>query len=195
MEYSVQFSCSVVSDSLWPHGPQHARPPCSSPTLLKLMSIESVMPPSHLILCHPLLLLPSIPPRIRVFSNESPLHMRWPMYWRFNLNISPSNEYSGLIYFSIDWLDLFAVQGPLKSLLQHHSSSLTYISLYYFHTSTCMIIFQFKILVYFLRRHFKWHVQINTCSIHNEHNLTEVKATWTPVTKLKNVQIVTTKSW
>ena len=89
---------------------------------LRLMSIESVMPPSHLILCHPLLLLPSIPPRIRVFSNESPLHMRWPMYWRFSFNISPSNEYSGLVSFRMDWLDLPEVQGTLKSLLQHHSS-------------------------------------------------------------------------
>ena len=133
--------------------------------------------------------------RLRVFSNELALRIRWPKYYSFSFSINLFNEYSGLISTRIDWLDLFAVQGPLKSLLQHHSSSLTYISLYYFHTSTCMIIFQFKILVYFLRRHFKWHVQINTCSIHNEHNLTEVKATWTPVTKLKNVQIVTTKSW
>ena len=91
-------------------------------SLLKLMSIESVMPPSHLILCHPLLLLPSIPPRIRVFSNESPLHMRWPMYWRFSFNISPSKEHPGLISFRMDWLDLLAVQGTLKSLPQHHSS-------------------------------------------------------------------------
>ena len=91
-------------------------------SLLKLMSIESVMPSSHLILCHPLLLLPPIPPSIRVFSNESALRMRWPKYWSFSFSISPSNEYSGLISFSIDWLDLLAVQGTLKSLLQHHSS-------------------------------------------------------------------------
>ena len=89
---------------------------------LRLTSIESVMPSSHLILCHPLLLLPSIPPRIRVFSNESPLHMRWPMYWRFSFNISPSKEHPGLISFRMDWLDLLAVQGTLKSLPQHHSS-------------------------------------------------------------------------
>ena len=86
------------------------------------MSIESVMPFNHLILCRPLLLLPSIPPSIRVFSNESALHIRWPKYWSFSFNISPSNEYPGLIYFRMDWLDLLAVQGTLKSLLQHHSS-------------------------------------------------------------------------
>ena len=86
------------------------------------MSIKSVMPSNHLILCHPLLLLPSVSPSIRVFSNESPLRMRWPKYWSFSFNISPSNEYSGLISFRKDWLDLLAVQGTLKSLLQHHSS-------------------------------------------------------------------------
>ena len=90
--------------------------------LLKLMSIELVMPSNHLILCHPLLLLPSIFPSIRVLSNESTLHIRWPKYWSFSFNISPSNEYSGLISFKMDWLDLFAVQGTLKSLLQHHGS-------------------------------------------------------------------------
>ena len=94
----------------------------NSRSSLKLMSIESVMPSSHLILCHPLLLLPSIPPSIKVFSNESPLHIRWPKYWSFSFNISPSNEYSRLISFRMDWLDLLAVQGTLKSLLQHHSS-------------------------------------------------------------------------
>ena len=83
---------------------------------------ELVMPSSHFILCHPLLLLPSIPPSIRVFSSESPLHIRWPKYWSFSFNISPSNEHSGLISFRMDWLDLLAVQGTLKSLLQHHSS-------------------------------------------------------------------------
>ena len=86
------------------------------------MSIESVMPSSHLILCHPLFLLSPIPPRIRVFSNESNLHMRWPNYWSFSFNISPSNEHPGLISFRMGWLDLLAVQGTLKSLLQHHSS-------------------------------------------------------------------------
>ena len=90
--------------------------------LLKIMSIELVMPSSHLILCCPLLLLPPIPPSIRVFSNESILFMRWPKYWSFSFNISPSNEHSGLISFSMDWLDLLAVQGTLKTLLQHHSS-------------------------------------------------------------------------
>ena len=86
------------------------------------MSIESVMPSSHLILCRPLLLLPPIPPSIRVFSNESTLHMRWPKYWSFSLSIIPSKEIPGLICFRMDWLDLLAVQGTLKSLLQHHSS-------------------------------------------------------------------------
>ena len=88
----------------------------------KLMSVESVMPSSHLILCRPLLLLPSIFPRVRVFSNESTLHIRWPKYWSFSFNISPSNEHPGLISFRMDWLDLLEVQGTLKSLLQHHSS-------------------------------------------------------------------------
>ena len=89
---------------------------------LKLMSIGSVMPSSHLILCHPLLLLPPIPPSIRVFSNESTLRMKWPKYWSFSFSISPSNEHPGLVSFRMDWLDLLAVQGTLKSLLQHHSS-------------------------------------------------------------------------
>ena len=119
-----QFSRSVMCDSLRPHGLQHARPPyliTNSQSMIKLMSIESVMPSNHLILCRPLL-LPSIFPSIRVFSNESVLRIRWPKYWSFSFNISPSNEYSGLISFRIDWLDLLAVQGTLKSLLQNHSS-------------------------------------------------------------------------
>ena len=90
-------------------------------SLLKLMSIESVMPSNHLILCYPLLLPPLIFPSIRIFSNESVLRIRWPKYWSFSFSISPCNEYSGLISFRIDWLDLLAVQGTLKSLLQHHS--------------------------------------------------------------------------
>ena len=94
----------------------------NSQSLLKVMSIESVMPSNHLILCRPLLLLPSIFPSIRVFSNEPVLRIRWPKYWSFSYSISPSNEYSGLISFRMDWLDLLAVQGTLKSLLQHHSS-------------------------------------------------------------------------
>ena len=94
----------------------------NSQSLPKLKSIESAMPSSHLILCRPLLLPPSIFPSIRVFSNESVLHIRWPKYWSFSFNISPSNEPSGLISFRMDWLDLLAVQGTLKSLLQHHSS-------------------------------------------------------------------------
>ena len=94
----------------------------NSQSLLKLMSIESAMPSNHFVPCHPLLLPPSIFPSIRVFSNESVLRIRWPKYWSFSVSISPSNEYSGLISFRMDWLDLLAVQGTLKSLLQHHSS-------------------------------------------------------------------------
>ena len=94
----------------------------NSQNSLKLTSIMSVMPSSHIILCRPLLLLPPIPPSIRIFSSESTLHMKWPKYWSFSFSISPSNEYSGLISFRMDWLDLLAVQGALKSLLQHHNS-------------------------------------------------------------------------
>ena len=94
-------------------------------SLLKLMSIKTLMPSNHLILCHPLLLLPSIFPSIRIFSNESVLHIRWPKYWSFNLSISPCNEYSALISFRIDWFDLLVVQGTFKSLLQHHSLKLS----------------------------------------------------------------------
>ena len=113
-----------MSNSLQPHGLQHARLPfiTSSQSLLKLLSIELVMPSNHLILCRPLLLLPSIFPSIRVFSDESVLCIRWPKYWSFSFSISPSNEYSGLISFRMDRLDLLALQGTLKSLLQHHSS-------------------------------------------------------------------------
>ena len=118
---SVQFSCSAMLDSLRPHRLQHARPITNSQSLLKLMSIESVMPSNHLILCR-LLFLPSIFPSIRVFSRESILCIRWPKYWSFSFSISPSNEYLGLISFRIYWLDLLAVQGTLKSLPQHHSS-------------------------------------------------------------------------
>ena len=122
---SVQFSPSVMSNSLRHHGLQHGRLPCPSITnsrsLLKLMSTESVMPSNQLILCH-LLLLPSIFPSIGVFSSELVLHIRWTKSWSFSFNISPSNEYSVLISFRMDWFDLLAVQGTLKSLLQHHSS-------------------------------------------------------------------------
>ena len=114
-----------MSDSLQPHGLQPRQASLSitnSQSSPKLMSIESVMPSNHLILCHPLLLPPSIFPSLRVFSNESALRIRWPKYWSFSFNISPSNEHPGLISFRMDWLDLLAVQGSLKSLLQHHSS-------------------------------------------------------------------------
>ena len=106
----------------WPAARQASLSVTNSRSLLKLMSIESVMPPNHLILCHPLLLPPSIFPSIRVFSNESALRIRWLKYWSFSFNISPSTEHPGLISFRMDWLDLLAVQGTLKSLLQHHSS-------------------------------------------------------------------------
>ena len=116
---SVQLSRSVVSKSLRPHGLQHARLQSFtvSCSLLKLMSIESVIPSNHLILCRPLLLLPSISPSIRVFSNESALQIRWPKYWNFSFSISPSNEYSGLISFRIDWFDLLALQSTLNFLM------------------------------------------------------------------------------
>ena len=118
------FSYSVMSDSAasWTAAHQASLSFTISWSLLKPMSIESVMPPNHVILCHLLLLLPSIFPIIRVFSNESALHIRWPKYWSFSYSISPSNKYSGLICFRMDWLDLLAVQGTLKSLPQHHSS-------------------------------------------------------------------------
>ena len=128
--YSLFLLCSVVIQSLsrvrlfatpWAAAPQASLSFTVSQSPLKLMSIESVMPSNHLILCHPLLLLPSIFPSIRVFSNELALHIRWIKYWNFSYSISPSNEYSGLISFTIDCFYIFAVQGALKSLLQYHS--------------------------------------------------------------------------
>ena len=116
-------SCVRLFATPWTAACQASLYITNSRSLLKLMSIESVMPSNHLILCHPLILLPSIFPSIRVFSNESVLRIRWPKYWSFSFSISPSNEYSGLISFRIDWLDLLAVQGTLKSLFQHHSST------------------------------------------------------------------------
>ena len=126
MGISVQFSsvaqlCPTLCD------PMNGSTPgllsiTNSRCSLRVTSLESVMPSSHLILCHPLLLLPAIPPSIRVFSNESALRMRWPKYWSFSFSIIPSKEHPGLISFRMDWLDLLAIQGTLKSLLQHHSS-------------------------------------------------------------------------
>ena len=122
---SVQFSHSVISDSLQPHGLQHTRLPCLSPApgacSNSCPSSQWCIPSNHLILCCPLLLPPSIFPSIRVYSNESILHIRWPKYWSFSFSISPSNEYSGLISFRIDRFDLLAVQGTFKSLLQKHN--------------------------------------------------------------------------
>ena len=120
---SVQLlSCVRLFATAWIAARQASLSITNSRSLLKLMSIKSVMPSNHIILCHPLLLPPSIFPSIRVFSYESVLHIRWPKYWSFSFSISPSNEFSGLIFFSINWFDLLAVQGILKSLLQHHSS-------------------------------------------------------------------------
>ena len=119
---SIQFNSSVVSNSWRPHGLQSIT---NSWSLLKLVSIELVMPSNHLILCHPLLLLPSLFPIIRVFHMESVWYIRWLKYWSFSFSISPSNEYSGLITFRVDWFDLLAVQRPFKSLFQHHSSKIS----------------------------------------------------------------------
>ena len=122
-KYSVQLLSHVqLVVTPWTAACQASLSTINSQSLLKLMSIESVMPSNHLILCHPLLLLPSIFPRIRAFSNESALHIRWPKYWSFSFNISLFSEHSGLISFRMYWLDLLAVQGSFKSLLQHHSS-------------------------------------------------------------------------
>ena len=123
--YSVQLSslsCVRLFATPWTAACQASLSITNSQSLLKLKSIESVMPSSHLILCHPFLLPPLIFPSISVFSNESVLRIRWPKYWSFSFSISPSNEHPGLIFFRMDWSDLLAVQGTLKSLLQHHSS-------------------------------------------------------------------------
>ena len=138
---SVQSSHSVVSNSLWPPwtaAHQASLSITNSWSLPRFMSIGLVMTSNHLILCHPLLLLPSIFPSMRVFSNESALRIRWPKYWSFNFNISPSNEQPGLISFRMDWLDLLAVQGTLKSLLQHHSWKASILSLSSIHLKSTM---------------------------------------------------------
>ena len=120
---SVQLlSCVRLFVTTWTAALQASLSIANSQSLLKPISIESVMPSNHLILCHPLLFLPSIFPIIRLFSNESVLRIKWPKYWCFSFSISPSNEYSGLIFFTMDWLAPLVVQGTLKSLLQHHSS-------------------------------------------------------------------------
>ena len=125
MFFSHQFSCSVVSNPLWPHGLQHASPLCPSPTPRVYPNSCPLSRWCHLTIlsCHPLLLLPSIFPSIRVFSNESALHITWPKYWSFSFSISPSNEHSRLISFRMDWMDILAVQGTLKSFLQHHMAN------------------------------------------------------------------------
>ena len=132
---SVQsLSCVRLFETPWTAAHQASLSIANSRSSLKLMCIKSVMPSNHLILCRPLLLLPPIPPSIRVFSNESILCIRWPKYWSFSFNISPSNEHPGLISFRMDWLDLLAVQGTLKSLLQHHSSKASILRLSAFFT-------------------------------------------------------------
>ena len=131
---SVQsLSCVLLFETPWTAACQASLSITNSRSLLKLTSIESVMPSNRLILCHPLLLPPSMSPNIRVFPGESVLRLRWPKDWSFSFSISPSSEYSGLIFFRIDWLDLLAVQGTLKSLLQHHRSkaSVLYGQLYF----------------------------------------------------------------
>ena len=127
MNYDVTQSCLTLCDP-WTIAHQASLSITNSQSLPKFMSIESVMPSNHLILCCPLLLLPPIPPSIRVFSSESTLCMRWPKYWSFSFSISPSNEHPGLMSFRMDWLDLLAVQGALNSLLQHRSSKGLYSS-------------------------------------------------------------------
>ena len=129
----------------WITACQASLPITNSQSLLKLMSIESLMPSSHLILCCSLLLLTPIPPSIRVFSNESTLPMRWPKYWSFSFSISPSNEHPGLISFRMDWLDLLAVQGTLKSLLQHHSAKASIL--------LCSAFFIVQLWIYFFTFH------------------------------------------
>ena len=139
---SIQFSCSVVPDTLRPHKLQHARLPCpslSSP-LLKLMSIESVIPSNHLILCCPLLPLPSIFPIIRVFSHESVLPIKWPKYWSFSFSISLSNEYSRLVSFTIDWLDLLAIQGTSRVFFKPQFKSINSLALSFLHSPTLTFI-------------------------------------------------------
>ena len=135
---AFQFSCSVVSDSAtpWTAACQASLSITNTQNLLKLMSLASVMPSNHLILCHPLLLPPSIIPSIRVFSYELVLPIRWPKYWSFSFNISPSNEYSRPISFRMDWLVLLAVQETLMSLLQYHSSKASVLSFLYSPTLT-----------------------------------------------------------
>ena len=136
MLISVQFSCSVVSNSAtpWIAACQASLSITNSRSLLKLMFIESVMPSSHLILCLPLLLLPPIPPGFRVFSNESTLHIRWPKYWSFSFSISPSNEHPGLMSFKMDWLALLAVQGTLESSPTPQFKSINFLALSFLHS-------------------------------------------------------------
>ena len=142
---SVQFSRSVMSHSLLPHGLQHARSPCPSPTPGVYSDSCPLNPWCHptILSCPPLLLPPSVFPSIRVFSNESVLHIMWPKYWSFSFSISPSNEHTGLISFRMDWLDLLAVQRTLKTLLQHHSSKASILphSAFFINTFVSYILF------------------------------------------------------
>ena len=167
MQYIFQFSSVQSLSHVWVFATpwiavrQASRSITNSQTSLKLTSIESVMPSCHLILCCPLLLLPTIPPCIRVFSNESNLRMRWPKYWNFSFSISPFNEHPGLISFRMDWLDLLAVQGTLKSLLQHHSSNTP--------TLWCSAFFIVKLSrPYMTTRKFVHHciLKLSKCQVH-----------------------------
>ena len=152
-----------MSDSLRSHGLQHARLSITNlRSLLKLMSMKSVMPSSHLIFCHLLLLPPSIFPSIRVFSKELVLRIRWAKYWSFSFSICPSNEYSGLISFRIDWLDLLAVQGTLKSLLQHHSSKASILQ--------CSAFFTVQLSHTYMTMD-KFHLFTNYLEDKNRHNI------------------------
>ena len=141
---SVQSLSHVqLFETPWTAAHQASMSITNSRSLLKLMSVDLVMPSNHLILCLPLLLLPSIFPSIRVFPNESVLPIRWPEYWSFSFSISPSNEYSGLISFRMDWLDLLTIQGTLKSLLQHYSSSINSLALSFLYSSALASIYDY----------------------------------------------------
>jgi len=165
---SVQsLHCVRLFATPWTAARQASLSITNSPSLLKLMSVDSVMPSNHLIFCRPLLLPASIFPIIRVFSNESALHIRWPNYWSFSFSISPSNEYSGLISFRMDWLDLLAVQGTLKSLLQYHSSKASILLRSAFFTETELEFFFFFCKLFLCTKSSLWHIVclVVTCEL------------------------------
>ena len=147
-------------NSVWSHGLQASPSSTLSWSLFKFMSIESVMPSNHLVLCHPLLLPPSVFPSIRVFSNESALSIRWPKYRSFSFSLSPSSEYSGLISFRIDWLDLLIVPVILKSLLQHHNLKLSILQ-----CSACMYIYIYTHTFFFILFSMVYHMNLAPCGM------------------------------